>query len=508
MNRETRNQPHFKPWRWQLISIILFLCWTIGSRWHHPLFAQGDQNPEKISVRISFHDQKEEMAVKRIVLRTLKAPIEHEEPHRYIETKLTWGQIIQLRMQDYDVSIVFTTSLTEVSSAFHDHRELTAELDSLQRIYPKIMYVSKIGKSARNEYPIQAVKISDHPALEENEPAILFTGVHHAREPLGAEICLYLLKHLCENYTKQAETRRIVNETEIWIVPVLNPDGLEMSLNPARSMSWWRKNCRDNNQNGKFDSDSDGVDLNRNYDFNWADGGSSDVTSLYYRGPNAFSESETRAIRNLAFAQNFVFAIDYHSFGESILYPWGNFQKPPDYNLILKIGSELASQISNLAANGTYKLIPLDARMGQSSVWYYAQLNTLGYIVETADSYYPSEAEIEPICRENFGGALYLLNRIHRAKVFGQVRDASTKKPLIAKIHVEGLTAPHVKARESGPIWGRYDKLLNPGAYSITFAALGYHSKTVNGIIIYKDKPTRLDIDLIAEKHPRTLGNY
>lgn len=494
-------------WSMQLYFMILVI-FLVSHQMGYTAIGLDNESKDEILVRISYKTKAQEHKAKQFITQRLKLPIENEKPGQYIESRLTWDQVIYLRLQGFDVAIVFTIHLSNASPAYHNFMEIVSELDSLAVTYPLVMHLVDIGKSAALKNPIRAVKISDNAHTEEDEPAVLFIGVHHAREPLGAEICLYLIKYLCENYSKQPIVKQWIDESEIWFVPVLNPDGFQLALDPERKLSWWRKNCRDNNKNGRFDPDSDGVDLNRNYDFNWEQGGSSDVTSLYYRGSAPFSEPELQVLRDLAFQQNFIFAIDYHSFGESILYPWGNFQKPPELNLIVKIAEELALRIHKKSKNAFYDLIPLDARMGQSAVWFYAEMNVLSYIIENGDTYYPPEDKIKFICQENLKAFEYLLNRLHRARLTGHVRDTLTKEPLVADVRVQDFTAPYVKSRRSEPFFGRYDKILSPGTYTITFTAIGYLPKTVNDVIIHEDRATLLDIELREDTNYRPLGNY
>ncbi|MBN1350886.1 hypothetical protein JXJ21_15815 [candidate division KSB1 bacterium] len=485
----------------------LFLLSILALQMLPAAIAQENEVVDTIPVRISYTSKAQEARLKQIVLEKYKAAIEEEKQNHYFETRLTWEQIIYLRLKNYDVALVFTLASNEISPAYHTYSELVHELDSLAERYPRLIRLKQIGSSTSRKVPIWAAKLSDNPIYEEDEPAVLITGVHHAREPLGAEICLYLIKYFCGHYEHDAQIKQWLDATEIWLVPVLNPDGLDLALNPDRRLGWWRKNCRDNNRNGRFDSDSDGVDLNRNYDFNWSDG-ISDVTSLYFKGAEPFSEQETRAIRDLAFQQNFIVILDYHSFGEAILYPWGNFYKAPEQNLIQDIARKFAACISKLGGQSAYDVIPLDARMGQSSVWYYAELNALAYIIETADEYYPPTERIQPICKQNLKGIRYILERLHTSRLCGHIRDAETGMPLVAQVKISDLNRVYTKPRQSDARWGRYDKILYPGTYSITFSALGYKSKKIPKIVIHEDKPTVLDVELFEERPERPLGNY
>ncbi|MFZ0391041.1 MAG: M14 family zinc carboxypeptidase, partial [Calditrichia bacterium] len=126
--------------------------------------------------------------------------------------------------------------------------EMQAQLDSMIQLYPQL--VSKkdtIGNSYLGK-PIVAVKISDNPNAQENEPEVLFTALHHAREPQGMMTLLYYMWHLLENYGSDAEATFLVNNRQIWFVPVVNPDGYyhNQQTNPSGG-GMWRLSARDNN---------------------------------------------------------------------------------------------------------------------------------------------------------------------------------------------------------------------------------------------------------------------
>ena len=116
------------------------------------------------------------------------------------------------------------------------------------------------------------------------------------------------------------------------------------------------------------------VDLNRNYDFNWAEGGESIIGSWFYRGAAPFSESETAALKNLAERENVIAGMAFHSYGEMVLFPWGNYFPAPDESVLFYLAQKIASQMLKSEGVGTYGVLPLNARAGQSSNWMYAQL--------------------------------------------------------------------------------------------------------------------------------------
>ena len=167
---------------------------------------------------------------------------------------------------------------------YHTNEELKIELKQYETDFPDIARVIELGTSIEGRQ-IFAIKISDNVGVEEDEPEILFVGGHHAREWIAIDVPFLLAGHLLQNYATDPAIRSLIDGGEIWIIPLLNPDGHQYSVTDNRL---WRKNRR-NNGDGTF-----GVDLNRNYGFQWGGPGSSGNTfSEIYRGQGPFSEPET-----------------------------------------------------------------------------------------------------------------------------------------------------------------------------------------------------------------------
>jgi hypothetical protein len=188
--------------------------------------------------------------------------------------------------------------------AYTSYDEMVVQLEELNSTYPEI--VGLYNLSERYGIPlthqgrtIWAVKLSDNPHLEEeNETDVLICGLHHGREWATVEVVLNFLEYMVDNYDSDVRVRMLVDEREMWLVPMVNPDGHSYSiermdnLNNASNNDGWRKNLRDNDGDGEIDDSGsegggDGVDLNRNYRYLWFDRRSCslDPESLLYRGP-------------------------------------------------------------------------------------------------------------------------------------------------------------------------------------------------------------------------------
>ncbi|WP_061292286.1 M14 family metallopeptidase [Herbidospora cretacea] len=209
-------------------------------------------------------------------------------------------------------------------SAYHNVAELNAVVNTVLADHPTLARKVSIGTSYQGR-EIYAVKISDNVATDEAEPEVLFTHGQHAREHLTVEMAVYLLNLLTDSYGSDTRITNIVNSREIWIVPNVNPDGSEYDIATGSYRSW-RKNRQPNTG-----SSAVGTDLNRNWAYNWGCcGGSSGTTSSdTYRGPSAESAPEVRAIadfvrgRVVSGTQQIKAHIDWHSYGELILWPYG-----------------------------------------------------------------------------------------------------------------------------------------------------------------------------------------
>jgi hypothetical protein len=299
-----------------------------------------------------------------------------------------------------------------INGDFHSYPELEQDLTALADTYPETASLIDIGDSieGRNIY---ALKISDNAHAQENEAAVLILGCHHAREWISVEVPYLLGKHLLENYGSNTRVRDLVDNSEIWIVPLVNPDGLEYSIHFYR---YWRKN-RKNNGDGTF-----GVDLNRNYGYKWGNdnlGSSPDPASDVYRGEAPFSETESQAVRDLLSRSNFQVLVTYHNYSQVILYPWGYTKESSQKDGLL---SEMAANMSNLmeAVNGRiYEPGRAGASLyltnGDTTDWSFGVYGIPSFTVELppdsslTGQFFNPASDIPAIFSENLPAILYLI---------------------------------------------------------------------------------------------------
>lgn len=305
------------------------------------------------------------------------------------------------------------SSQTTINGVFHSYKEVEAEVYALEQAYPNLVQVHIIGNSLERRN-IYAIKISDHVQVdEEDEAEVLITGCHHAREWISVEVPLYVAKHLAENYAADSNIRNLLDRSEVWIVPLLNPDGLEYTIHFYR---YWRKNMRDNGNN------TYGVDTNRNYDYMWGydNEGSSPISFSYvYRGPAPFSEPESQAIRDLFAQRDFQVFISYHNYSQVIIYPWGYTNEPSDMDALLEeMAGEMAARMEEVSGRiYTYGQAgdELYLTNGGATDWALGVYGIPAFTIELppADQqyggFYNPEEDIPSIVGENIPAMLYVI---------------------------------------------------------------------------------------------------
>ena len=302
---------------------------------------------------------------------------------------------------------------------FYTLAEVTAELDSMRMLYPNLITEKvSIGNTVEGR-PTYMVKISDNPDVNEDEPEVLFTALHHAREPEGMMQMIYFMYYLLENYNTDASVKYLVDHREIYFIPVVNPDGYEYNHQMTPNGGYmWRKNKQDNNGNGTFQESYDGIDLNRNYGpyayWNSSNGGSSTYPGdETYRGTAPFSAPETANIRDFLAAHNIKCELNYHTYGNYLIYPYGALSmETPDSAIFREYSSDMT------AYNGYFAGLDLEAvgysTRGNSDDYAYdgdtvANHGKIFAMTPEVGStgFWPSQSEIFPLAEENLMPNLY-----------------------------------------------------------------------------------------------------
>lgn len=370
----------------------------------------------------------------------------------------------------------------KLSPVYHTYEQILKTVDDLAAMYPKLVSKEVIGQTQQGKRDIYAVKISDDVSIDHDRPVVFFSGAIHSRELATPEINLELIKRLVLGYGKDARITDWLKSYEIWLIPVINVDGHFIVTNNIDPR--WRKNARDATSDWKSVKYPLGIDLNRNYDFNFGIGGSDDPTSVRYRGEQPFSESEVVAVSNLIERIRPVMSINYHSQGEVIFYPWDwRGLKAPDDKLLTEIARGIADNIPKMDGSGSYDIAYGAALVGQSYPWLYGRYGTFDFIVETGRGahVFPPD-EVRGIVEANIPGAFYLLDRAKGPGLHVQVVDDATGAPIVAQVWIPAIETEELDRRTTKPGTGSYYRPLYPGTYTLVISAPGYQAQTLRQV--------------------------
>jgi hypothetical protein len=351
-------------------------------------------------------------------------------------------------------------SLSAVPSGYPDLAQIRAQIDAVEADFPSICKVVDLTEAYETPVTFEgrhivAVKISDHVDEDEDEPAFLLVGAHHAREIVTPVIALYTIEQFTQQYGLDPEITALVDEYEIWIAPVWNPDGYEYVFTTD---NYWRKNRR------IFDVGV-GVDLNRNYPFGWDAicGGSTTITSQTYRGPQEASEPETRTMIAFGCDRRFAKVADLHSYAREVRYGNGCLSHP--------FMSFMASEAGYLANAADYQTAR-SCCTGGDIHFHMANHGSHAFLWETHRSFQPSYTSARIEAARVFPSVLALLER--PICLSGHVTDVLTGEAVAATVTCLDVTFENGETNGSNERWGRYHAFMPSGTYSLEFAADGY----------------------------------
>lgn len=320
-------------------------------------------------------------------------------------------RVEQLQLTEAFLSTFATAA---AGAGYHSAASLEQDLRQLADRRPEVVELRELGRSVENR-PIWALRIGERRGSTRK---LLFLGCHHAREWVAVEVPYRLAEHLV-NQADHNPVQQWLTHGEIWVAPMVNPDGHEYSRTEDRL---WRKNRRPNPDG------SVGVDPNRNYGYMW---GTLDVsTSSHvpsdetYVGPHAFSEPETRAVRDLLARELFRGVITYHSFSQLILYPWGYtahpLVDPDDQDLLVTLANQMQKLIDDVH-DRTYtpqQSSQLYPTAGDTTDWTYGIYQIPSFTIElrpqtiAQGGFILPPDQIQPTWEENQPAALEFIRRV------------------------------------------------------------------------------------------------
>jgi len=310
---------------------------------------------------------------------------------------------------------------------YYTYDTLTTLLQQLPTQYPTLVNVTSLG-TTRDHHQLWLITITDNVTVDEHEPAVLYLGGLHGNEKPGYQVVITTLLSILENYTTihvnatfTNRIRHIVNTTVLYFIPMANPDGITIDT---------RKNTRPTN------TTFNGVDINRNFPSHWNDfdrhpfryafglfpkllihttvkyPGLDFLTIIHegtYRGPAPLSENETRAIDSFAASHHLTLAVDYHTSGDIIGYPWFWTKDPTNDTMTYQA---LAANISTINHYHVLQGADWYYTLGNFEDWYYEHYGILSLLIELGPTdsprYINNQEKISELCHTHLLVNLYL----------------------------------------------------------------------------------------------------
>ena len=329
-------------------------------------------------------------------------------------------------------------------SGWPTYDQWVARMQALVAAYPALVRMESIGQSVQGR-ELWVLKITDNPDLEEDEPEFRYVSTMHGIEPVGAELCLRLAELLTANYGVDPELTAIVDQIEIWLFPIFNPDGYMA---------------------GSY-SNAHGVNLNRDFP---------DRITDPVDDP-AGREPETQAAMAFVYGHSFTMGANYHSGALVVNVPWDSVPDSPDYApddaLFLEYGEGYSSRNSQIWNGGFYHGITRGWEWyiirGGMQDWAYHWHNEHHVTIEVSNSQPPPYNQMDSYWTNNKDAMLWWMQRSLRG-VRGLVTDALTGLPLDAAVDVLEVSKP----MGTDPQVGDFHRLLAPGTYTLSCTAPGY----------------------------------
>ncbi|XP_030748149.1 carboxypeptidase D [Sitophilus oryzae] len=375
----------------------------------------------------------------------------------------------------------------------HHYKDMVDFLKLYNRTYPNITHMYSIGKSVKGMELFVFVLSSTPMHHTPGKPEFKYVANMHGNEVVGRELLLYLIKYMCERYGTDDRITKLLETTRIHLLPSMNPDGYEASVEGDASSS-----------NGR--SNSNGFDLNRNFPDQYG------INQF-----NRFLEPETQLVMRWITSEPFVLSANLHNGALVANYPFDdnppnaplNQENPSPDDKLFKYLAKTYSDAHRTMHDGTAcPMFPNEKFKGgitNGAKWYqvtggmqdwnYLEAGCIEITLEIGCYKYPYAKDLPKYWLDNREALIKYIEQVHIG-VHGFVTSTIGTKISHAEIIVEG-NKHAVKTSKDGDYW----RLLLPGKYNITFTARGYEPFTTEikipesgsvqlNPILMKDDPT------------------
>jgi hypothetical protein len=401
---------------------------------------------------------------------------------------LTVGWFIN---QKYDYKIVERISSRSINTAanvnqvmnwdiYPTYDQYDSVMQSFSQLYPSLCRLDTIGTTINGKL-VLALKISVNAAVDEDKPRVFYTSTMHGDETGGFILMLHLADYLLKNYNLNERVTNLLDNLEIWINPLANPDGTYSSGNTIASPMRYNAN---------------GYDLNRNFPDPFT--------------PNTVKQKETLDMIKFMRKHKFVLSANFHSGTEVVNYPWDRWLSKlhADDSWFNSI-SRAYADTAHIYAGPQYMNF-LDNGVTRGAVWYVVyggrqdfmtwELHGREVTIEVDDQYVTPAPQLALLWQNNWHSLVgFLENALYG--IHGFVRHVNSHSPVPAKVYISGHDKDSSEVY-SDTITGSFVRFLNPGSWNLTFSATGYRDTTIYNVIVVSGQRT----DLIVDMSPGVSG--
>jgi hypothetical protein len=356
---------------------------------------------------------------------------------------------------------------TSLTSHYHSYDQTLAIMDSIAQLHPAICKLDTVGYSVQGRIML-AIKISDNVNIKEDEAEMRIIGCYHGNEYPSSEIPLFMIAYLTEEYGFDSYITHLIDNREIWIMPIYNPDG---------HVAGSRHNANN-------------IDLNRNMGYMWTgEGGDSE----------AYGQPETEAMYKWSQRENFTLGLTYHTYHPAVNYIWNySPQRSADSTMILQYANIYGD---STASHGDAYWVT------EGYDWYQIQgdLNDYSYGIDGVDDvtielcheFVPPASQLDTVWDINRGAIIATISKSGQG-IHGYITDSTNGNPIIESvINIQEIGWYVFSDRETGD----YFRPLLPGTYTVEVWANGYKKKIISGVNVVSDSGTKLDIELSPESN-------
>jgi hypothetical protein len=360
--------------------------------------------------------------------------------------------------------------------------------------YSSLCKLDTIGTSINGKL-VLALKISDNVNTDEPEPEVFYSSTMHGDELAGFVLMLHLADSLLKGYASSQRIKNMVDNLEIWINPLANPDGTYRSGNTISS---------------PLRANANGVDLNRNFPDPFT--------------PSNIPEKENIDMISFMKEHRFVISANFHSGYEVVNYPWDRWSSKwhADDSWFINISRAYADTVHTYSTGGY--MVAENNGITRGSDWYVIYGGRQDYVtwelqgrevtIELDYTKQTPATQLIPLWNYNKRSLLgYLENALYG--IHGVIRDAMTSVPVAAKVYIK-FHDKDSSSIYSDTLNGRFTRLLYPQTWDLTFKAGGYRDTTVTNIVVQPHqkteilvlmKPISTVIDSIESLLPRLYPN-